>query len=300
MRCLVGWYLCLKTSCFQVIRGSAWGILSFPPTELSGWNAWWSIWPPTRVVCKRSGAFFWGFFFLTRRIATVWLVPPEFVDKTRRDTISYICLVMGTPNVTDETSSSAMASRRPRREDSSGLQLVNWKTSRLSIMWPNNSYANMTHELSLHIYIYIYICMNPRKDMWHQNKSNPWKIRKEINIDQHKPQGFAVVGPLKSGQARHIVDFRDGSWYREDVYDFLRYACFRKPPGVKVESVESFHGFFPRSHGVNIWWVHDPLVLGRRLNMNTFFLVQKLSWHHFWYLWSCQWWTGSKAKPHSR
>ncbi|CAL1164933.1 unnamed protein product [Cladocopium goreaui] len=23
-------------------------------------------------------------------------------------------------------------------------------------------------------------------------------------------------------EARHIVDFRDGSWYREDVYDFLR------------------------------------------------------------------------------
>ena len=23
-------------------------------------------------------------------------------------------------------------------------------------------------------------------------------------------------------QAHHIVDFRDGSWYREDVYDFLR------------------------------------------------------------------------------
>jgi hypothetical protein len=26
----------------------------------------------------------------------------------------------------------------------------------------------------------------------------------------------------KNAQARHIVDFRDGSWYREDVYDFLR------------------------------------------------------------------------------
>ena len=56
---------------------------------------------------------------------------PEFVDKTTRDNI---CLVMGTPNVTEENSSSAMASRSSKREDSSGLQLVICKTSSLSIM----------------------------------------------------------------------------------------------------------------------------------------------------------------------
>ena len=57
------------------------------PTELSGWNAWWSIWPPTRVVCKRSGVFLR--FLLPHRLqqrrttlrATVWLVPPNLLTR---------------------------------------------------------------------------------------------------------------------------------------------------------------------------------------------------------------------------
>ena len=130
-------------------------------------------------------------------------------------------------------------------------------------------WSNLTNIFQLrwnHQLVYIY--MNPRKDMWHENKFNPWKIWKDINIDQHKPQGFAVVGPLKSGQARHIVDFRDGSWYREDVYDFLRY------PGWRLKVWKVSMGFF---HGT-MRWTFDGLTtllfLGRRFNLNIFFCTK--------------------------
>lgn len=252
---LVGWYLCLKTSCFQV-SSTAGGHFILPQQNFQVGTLG-GVFGLQPEWCARGLEFFWGFFFLTVCNSVGQRCEQQFGWCPRicwQDNTWHHLFSDGNTECHCRDffiSNGIPTSKRWRfvRFATGELQnftLVNHVTKQLICQY--DSWSLITD-----------ISKNHRKDMWHENKSNPWEIWKEINIDQHKPQGFAVVGPLKSGQARHIVDFRDGSWYREDVYDFLRYPGWR----LKVWKVSMV--FFPRYHEVNIWWAHDPLVFGEKI-----------------------------------
>ena len=64
-------------------------------------------------------------------------------------------------------------------------------------------------------YRFSFLALMPPRDLNEQRSQHNKK-------DDRLAHSMARAAWIGCFQARHIVDFRNGSWYREDVYDFLR------------------------------------------------------------------------------